>query len=104
MRDSPALAVIQALQDKGANIRAYDPEGMEQAADLLSGVTFCDGAYTAMEGADAAVIVTEWDAFRALDFARVKDLLNEPILVDLRNIYVREDVERQGFTYIAVGR
>lgn len=104
MRDSPALAVIQALQDKGANIRAYDPEGMEQAADLLSGVTFCDGAYTAVEGADAAVIVTEWDAFRALDFARMKDLLNEPILVDLRNIYVREDVERQGFAYIAVGR
>ena len=104
MRDSPALAVIQALQDKGANIRAYDPEGMEQAAELLTGVTFCDGAYATMEGADAAVIVTEWDAFRALDFARMKDLLNAPILVDLRNIYIREDVERQGFTYVAVGR
>ena len=104
MRDSPALAIIQALQDNGAKIQAYDPEGMEQAAALLPDVTFCDGAYSAIDGADAAVIVTEWDAFRALDFARMKDALKAPILIDLRNIYVRDDVERQGFTYIAIGR
>ena len=104
MRDSPALTIIQALQDSGAKIRAYDPEGMEQAAALLSDVTFCDGAYGALEGADAAVIVTEWDAFRALDFVRMKELLKQPVLVDLRNIYVRDDVERQGFKYVAIGR
>jgi len=104
MRDSPAISIIQALQDNGAAIRAYDPEGMEQAAAELTDVTFCDGAYAAMENADAAVIVTEWDAFRALDFNRMKDLLNAPILIDLRNIYVRDDVERQGFAYVAVGR
>ncbi len=104
MRDSPAISIIQALQDNGAAIRAYDPEGMEQAAVELSDVTFCDGAYAAMENADAAVIVTEWDVFRALDFNRMKELLNEPILIDLRNIYVRDDVERQGFAYVAVGR
>ena len=104
MRDSPALTIIQALQDSGAKIRAYDPEGMEQAAALLSDVIFCDGAYGALEGADAAVIVTEWDAFRALDFVRMKELLKQPVLVDLRNIYVRDDVERQGFKYVAIGR
>ena len=71
---------------------------------VLSDVTFCDGAYAALEGADAAVIVTEWDAFRALDFPRMKDLLTEPLLIDLRNIYIRAEVERQGFTYVAVGR
>jgi len=104
MRDSPAITIIQALQDNGAKVRAYDPEGMEQASAVLSDVTFCDGAYAALEGADAAVIVTEWDAFRALDFPRMKDLLTEPLLIDLRNIYIRAEVERQGFTYVAVGR
>lgn len=104
MRDSPALVIIQTLQDGGANIRAFDPEGMEQASGLMTGVTFCRDAYEAIEGADAAVIVTEWDAFRALDFKRMKALLKAPILVDLRNIYGREEVERHGFRYVAVGR
>lgn len=104
MRDSPAITIIQALQDKGAHIRAYDPEGMEQAATLLTNVTFCTGVYDTMENADAAVIVTEWDAFRALDFDRMKSLLNEPVLVDLRNIYGRSDVEQHGLNYVAVGR
>ncbi|HEY7807142.1 MAG TPA: UDP-glucose/GDP-mannose dehydrogenase family protein, partial [Croceibacterium sp.] len=71
MRDSPALAIVQALQDAGMTVRAYDPEGMEQAARLLDGVIYCNDAYEALEGASAAVIVTEWDAFRALDFARM---------------------------------
>ncbi len=104
MRDSPAIAVIQLLQDAGAHIQAYDPEGMEQAAKLLQNVDFKDDTYATMDGADALVIVTEWDAFRALDLKRVKTLLSEPILIDLRNIYPREIVETAGFTYIAVGR
>jgi UDPglucose 6-dehydrogenase len=104
MRDSPAIAVIQTLQDAGAQIRAYDPEGMEQAKLVLSNVTYCTGAYAAMEGADALVIVTEWDVFRALDLPRVRSLLRQPVLVDLRNIYPREAVEEAGFTYRAVGR
>jgi UDPglucose 6-dehydrogenase len=104
MRDSPAIAIIQALQDSGAHIRAYDPEGMEQARNLLSDVVYCDNAYEAMEGAEAAVIVTEWDAFRALDFDRAKTLLKNMILIDLRNIYSRAEVERHGFKYVGVGR
>jgi len=104
MRDSPAISVIQTLQDAGATVRAYDPEGMEQAKRVLSGVDYCGNAYETMEGADALVIVTEWDAFRALDLERVKELLSEPILVDLRNIYPRDVVEAAGFSYTGVGR
>ncbi|MBO0749113.1 MAG: UDP-glucose/GDP-mannose dehydrogenase family protein [Porphyrobacter sp.] len=104
MRDSPALAIVQALQDAGVQVRAYDPEGMEQAARLLDGVTYCKDAYEALEGASAAVIVTEWDAFRALDFPRMGELLADKLLVDLRNIYDRDEVERHGFRYVAVGR
>ena len=104
MRDSPAIAVIQTLQDAGAVVRAYDPEGHEQAKRVLDNVTYCDGVYQAMEGADALAILTEWDAFRALDFKRVKRLLSQPILVDLRNIYARNTVEAEGFSYHAVGR
>jgi len=104
MRDSPALAIVRALQDAGAKVRAYDPEGMEQAKTLLENVTYCADAYEAMEGADAAVIVTEWDAFRALDFERSRELLKDPLLVDLRNLYDRADIERYGFRYVAVGR
>lgn len=104
MRDSPAIAVIQTLQDAGASIRAYDPEGTEQAQKVLENVTYCTGPYQAMEGADALVIVTEWDAFRALDLERVKGLMSAPIMVDLRNIYPRAMVEEAGFSYTAVGR
>jgi len=104
MRDSPSLAIVRALQDAGAVVRAYDPEGMEQAAKLLDEVTYCKDAYEAMDGADAAVIVTEWDAFRALDFDQARKLLKEPLLVDLRNLYDRADIERHGFRYVAVGR
>jgi len=104
MRDSPALAIVQALQDAGMTVRAYDPEGMEQAGKLLYGVTYCRDAYEAFEGASAAVIVTEWDAFRALDFSRMGELLADKLLVDLRNLYDRAEVERHGFRYVAVGR
>jgi len=104
MRDSPAIAIVQSLQDAGIAIRAYDPEGMEQAAKVIGNVTYCNDAYDAMEGADAAVIVTEWDAFRALDLDRAAGLLRTPLLVDLRNLYNRDEVERRGFRYVAVGR
>ncbi len=104
MRDSPAISVVQALQDAGITVKAFDPEGMEQAKKVLSNVTYCDGPYDAMEGADAAVIVTEWDTFRALDLDRVKSLMKDGIFVDLRNLYKRSDVESRGFKYIAVGR
>ncbi|WP_408589588.1 UDP-glucose dehydrogenase family protein [Novosphingobium sp.] len=104
MRDSPAIAVIQTLQDAGATIRAFDPEGMEQAAKVLADVEYCSDAYSTMPNSDALVIVTEWDAFRALDLKRVKGLLKQPVLVDLRNIYPRELVEQHGFSYTAVGR
>jgi UDPglucose 6-dehydrogenase len=104
MRDSPSLAIVQALQDAGMKVRAYDPEGMGQAARLLDDVAYCTDAYDALEGASAAVIVTEWDAFRALDFARMGELLADKLLVDLRNLYDRAEVERHGFRYVAVGR
>ena len=104
MRDAPSLAVIQALQDAGATVRAHDPEGIEQAAKVLKDVEFVNDPYAAADGAHALVIVTEWDAYRALDLARLKSLLVEPVLVDLRNIYPIADVERAGFTYESVGR
>ncbi|WP_321338363.1 UDP-glucose/GDP-mannose dehydrogenase family protein [Breoghania sp.] len=104
MRDAPSLFIIQALQDKGAIIRAYDPEGMEEAKHLLQDVTYCNSAYEAADGADAITIVTEWDVFRALDFPRLKDIMVQPVLVDLRNIYRHDRVEDEGFTYHSIGR
>ena len=84
--------------------RAYDPEGHEQAKKVLDNVVYCDGAYHAMEGADALAILTEWDAFRALDLKRVKSLLKAPVLVDLRNVYDPAEVRAKGFQYSSVGR
>ncbi len=104
MRDSPAIAIIQTLQDAGATIAAYDPEGVEQAKLVLSNVDYCENPYQALEGADAMVLVTEWDAFRALDLNRVKSLLKAPVVVDLRNVYRPEEMARHGLEYIGVGR
>ena len=104
MRDSPAIAVAQTLTDAGVEVAAYDPEGMELAKPLMPNVTMCEGSYEAIEGADAVAIVTEWDAFRALDLERVKQIAKAPVLVDLRNIYRPEDVRNRGFTYVSVGR
>ena len=104
MRDSPAIAVIQTLQDAGAKVQAHDPEGMEQAKLVLQNVDYRDGPYEAMEGADAVAILTEWDAYRALDFERVKSLLSQPILVDLRNVYNPAEIAAAGVSYTSIGR
>ncbi len=103
-RDSPAIPLITALQDLGAVVRAYDPAGMEQAKSKLEAVTYCDSAYDAAERADAVVIATEWEQFRALDLGRLKNVMNRPVIVDLRNIYPADEMRRVGFRYIAVGR
>src|SRR6204780_1174760 len=92
MRDSPSLAIVPALMAAGASVRAYDPEGMAEAKKLLPGATFCGGAWEAMEGAHAVVIVTEWNEFRALDLARGKTILRTPTVLDLRNIYKPEEM------------
>ncbi|MFD1949570.1 UDP-glucose dehydrogenase family protein [Sphingomonas arantia] len=104
MRDAPSLSLIQALQDAGAVVRAYDPEGQEQASRMLKDVEFAEDAYAAAEGADALVIVTEWNAFRALDLERIAAAMNTPLLVDLRNVYHRRDVEAAGLRYQGIGR
>ncbi len=104
MRDAPSIAVITALQDAGAKVRAYDPAGMKQAKSLLDNVEYSSDPYACADGADALVILTEWDEFRALDVDRVRAKLKNPILVDLRNIYRPEEMARQAFTYVSVGR
>jgi len=104
MREAPSLAIIAALQQGGATVRAYDPEGMSQARQLLDAVDYAEEPYACAEGADALVIVTEWNAFRALDLDRIKRSMRHPVLVDLRNIYRPEDMTRQGFAYESVGR
>jgi UDPglucose 6-dehydrogenase len=104
MRDSPSIAVIRALQDAGATVRASDPEGIEQARLVLEDVTYFNDPYEAMAGADAVAIVTEWNAYRALDLARVRALLKAPVFVDLRNIYTPDEVTGAGLAYCGVGR
>ncbi len=104
MRDSPSLAIIPALVAAGAEIRAYDPEGMGEAKKLLPGIAYCADAYAAMVGADALVILTEWNAFRALDLDRVTKLLARPLVIDLRNIYQPEEMAAAGLSYVSIGR
>jgi UDPglucose 6-dehydrogenase len=104
MRDAPSLAIVASLAGDGAQVHAYDPESMEQARPLMPDVTFHEDAYSAIEGADALAIVTEWDAFRALDLDRVKNTLKAPVIIDLRNIYRPADIRKRGFTYVSVGR
>src|SRR6185437_6605995 len=103
-REAPSIPIITALQDMGARVRAYDPEGMEQAKAYVSGVTFCKDAYHCAQGASALVIVTEWEQFRALDFARLKETMEQPVLVDLRNVYRADEMTRHGFRYAGIGR
>ena len=104
MRDAPSLDIIPALQAAGARVKAYDPESMHEAGKMLTEVDFCDGPYHAIDGADAMVLITEWDQFRAMDFDRVKKLLKTPTVVDLRNVYQPSDMAKRGFNYVSVGR
>jgi UDPglucose 6-dehydrogenase len=104
MRESPSLEIVPGLIAAGASVRAFDPQGMNEAKQLLNGVAWCDDAYSAMEGAHCLAIVTEWNEFRALDFARARSLMAEPVLVDLRNIYHPDEMHKAGFRYHSVGR
>jgi len=104
MREAPSLDIIPALQKAGAKVRAYDPAGVLEAEKLLDDVEMTSGAYLCAEEADALVIITEWNEFRALDLDRVKDAMRGNVLVDLRNIYDPEDMKQRGFVYSSIGR
>ena len=105
MREAPSIALITAFNDMGARVRAFDPAGMAQAKNFITNdVTYCEDPYTCAEGSDAVVIVTEWEQFRALDFQRLKKVMKQPVIVDLRNIYRPEEADRLGFVYESVGR
>jgi len=104
MREAPSIPLITALHDMGATVRAYDPAGMEQAKGVLPDVIYGDGPYQAAQGADALVIVTEWEQFRALDLDRLKTIMKQPVVIDLRNIYRPDDMAKHGFAYSSVGR
>lgn len=104
MRDAPSLDIVPTLIQDGAKVRAFDPEGMEEAKTMLGDVQWCDDAYATMDGADVLLIITEWNAFRGLDLDRVKALLKQPIMVDLRNIYEPAEMAAQGFAYHCIGR
>ena len=104
MRDAPSIAIVQALRDVGADVVAYDPEGMEIAATLMPDLAMASSAYDAVTGADAVVLVTEWDAFRGIDLERVGQLVKSRVLVDLRNVYNPAEVRAAGWHYSSVGR
>lgn len=104
MRDSPTIPIIRGLQDRGASIRAYDPQAMENSRQFFDDVTYCDDAYQTADGADALVLATEWNEFRALNFERIRKALRQPVLVDLRNVYDPQRMRALGFTYTSVGR
>jgi len=104
MREAPSLDIIAALQAAGAEVRAYDPIAMELASKLLPGLKLCSDAYEAASGADAVLLVTEWNEFKQLDMARLKQTMRQPLIVDGRNLYDPADVRAAGFTYSSVGR
>ena len=104
MRDAPSLAIVQSLLDAGVSVRAHDPEGMEIAKGMMPEIAYCRDAYEAAAGADAVVIVTEWDIYRALDLKRLAGTMAAPVMVDLRNVYPPSDVEKAGFAYSSIGR
>lgn len=105
MREGASLVVVPALLKAGATIRAYDPQGMKEAAKLLQGnIQWCSDSYDAMNGADGVVILTEWNEFRSLELTKVRSLLKSPLVVDLRNLYKRQDMQKYGFHYVSIGR
>ncbi|HVB16187.1 MAG TPA: nucleotide sugar dehydrogenase, partial [Stellaceae bacterium] len=104
MRDSPSLAILPALVEAGARVRAFDPEGVSEAKKLMPELDYCGDPYDAMAAADALVLITEWNAFRALDLGRVKALLRRPLVIDLRNIYQPDEMAAAGLLYHSIGR
>jgi len=104
MRDSPSLSILPALLEAGATVRAFDPEGMDEAKKQMPELDYCGDAYETMQGADALVLLTEWNEFRALDLKRVKALLRVPVVIDLRNIYKPEEMSAAGIAYFSIGR
>jgi UDPglucose 6-dehydrogenase len=104
LREAPSIPLITALQDMGAKVRAYDPAGMTHAQSEFPGVAFADGPYACVDGADALVIVTEWEQFRALDLDRIKSAMKQPVLIDLRNVYRPDEMAQLGFVYDSIGR
>jgi UDPglucose 6-dehydrogenase len=104
MRDSPSLTILPRLCAAGATIRAFDPEGMAEAKKLLPDLEYCADAYETMDGADALVLLTEWNAFRALDLGRVRSLLGIPLVIDLHNIYGPDEMVGAGLSYVSIGR
>jgi len=104
IREAPAQEIIRGLLERGATIRAYDPVAMEETAKVISNIQYAEDEYEAVKNADALVIVTEWNQFRALDMKRIRDLMKAPRVADLRNIYEPEDLRELGFDYVGVGR
>ena len=104
MRDAPSLEILPRLIAAGARIRAFDPEGMDEAKKLIPELVYCRDAYQTMEGADALILLTEWNEFRGLDLGRVMDLLASPLVIDLRNIYQPQEMAAAGFSYLSIGR
>ena len=104
MRSAPSIDIIMELQKEGAKIKAYDPQAVEKAKEILTNVEYCKTPYDTIKGADAVLIVTEWDEFKQLDLARMKKLMNHNLIIDGRNIYDPEDMQAAGFNYISIGR
>ena len=104
MRESPAIDIIKAVISRGGSVTAFDPVAMAEARHYLPEIDYANDEYEAIDGADALVIVTEWNQFRALDMEKVKSLLKEPKIADLRNIYEPHDMSELGFEYVGVGR
>ena len=104
VRDAPSITIISKLVEHGAMVRVHDPQAMDEAAKLLAGVKFCSSPYEACQGADAVVLITEWNEYRALDLLRIKSALKTPVFVDLRNVYRPDVMLKLGFNYYSVGR
>ncbi|MEJ7618146.1 MAG: UDP binding domain-containing protein [Pyrinomonadaceae bacterium] len=104
MREAPSVDIIKGLMGRGAIVKAFDPVAIKEAAKLLSGVEFAENEYDAVTGADALIFMTEWNQFRALNMSRVRELMREPRIADLRNIYEPEAMRELGFHYVGVGR
>jgi UDPglucose 6-dehydrogenase len=104
MREAPSIAIVTALREMGATVRAFDPVGMPQAKLVLPDIDYCDSPYACAAGSDALVIVTEWEQFRALDLARLKAEMRQAVVVDLRNIYRPDEMAKHGLAYVGVGR